>query len=51
MNIDRVGNTSAASVPIALHQAVKDNFVERGDLVLLLAFGGGITWGSMLIEY
>ncbi|MFW6456904.1 MAG: beta-ketoacyl-ACP synthase III [Planctomycetota bacterium] len=51
MNIDRVGNTSAASVPIALHDAVEDNSVQRGDLVLLLAFGGGITWGSMLLTY
>lgn len=51
MNIDRVGNTSAASIPIALHDAVEEGFVQRGDLVLLVAFGGGITWGSILLEY
>jgi len=51
MNIDRVGNTSAASIPIALHEAVQKGLVRRGDLVLLLAFGGGVTWASMLLRY
>lgn len=51
MNIDRFGNTSAASVPLALDEARKEGRVERGDLVLLLAFGGGLTWGSLLLRY
>lgn len=45
------GNTSAASVPMALDTAVRDGRVQRGDLVLLEAFGGGLTWGSALIRY
>ncbi len=45
------GNTSAASVPMALDVAVRDGRVKRGDLVLLEAFGGGFTWGSALIRY
>jgi len=51
MNIDRVGNTSAASIPLAMDEAVARGALERGDLVLLLAFGGGLTWGSMLLRY
>lgn len=45
------GNTSAASVPMALDLAVRDGRVKRGDLLLLEAFGGGFTWGSALIRY
>ena len=45
------GNTSAASVPMALDVAVQDGRVKRGDLLLLEAFGGGFTWGSALIRY
>lgn len=45
------GNTSAASVPMALDVAVRDGRVKRGDLLLLEAFGGGLTWGSALIRY
>ena len=51
MNIDRYGNTSAASVPLALYEARENGAIERGDLVLLLAFGGGLTWGSLLLRY
>jgi 3-oxoacyl-[acyl-carrier-protein] synthase-3 len=51
MNIDHAGNTSAASIPIALDEAVQEERLERGDLLLLLAFGGGVTWGSMLLRY
>ena len=51
MNIDRVGNTSAASIPLALDEAVREGRLERGDLVVFLAFGGGLTWASMLIRY
>ncbi|MFW5923947.1 MAG: 3-oxoacyl-[acyl-carrier-protein] synthase III C-terminal domain-containing protein, partial [Planctomycetota bacterium] len=51
MNIDRVGNTSAASIPLALYDAVQEGKLNRGDLLLMVAFGGGITWGSMLLTY
>jgi 3-oxoacyl-[acyl-carrier-protein] synthase-3 len=45
------GNTSAASVPLALDTAVRDGRIQRGDLLLLEAFGGGFTWGSALVRY
>ena len=45
------GNTSAASVPLALDVAVRDGRIKRGDIILLEAFGGGFTWGSALIKY
>jgi 3-oxoacyl-[acyl-carrier-protein] synthase-3 len=45
------GNTSAASVPLALDTAIRDGRIRRGDLLLLEAFGGGFTWGASLIRY
>ncbi len=58
MSMDRVvvtvgqhGNTSAASVPLALDVAVRDGRIRRGDVILMEAFGGGFTWGSALIRY
>jgi 3-oxoacyl-[acyl-carrier-protein] synthase-3 len=51
VTVDRHGNTSAASVPLALDEAVRDGRIKRGDLLLLEAFGGGFTWGSALIRY
>lgn len=58
MPMDRViltvrehGNTSAASVPMALDTAIRDGRVKRGDLLLLEAFGGGFTWGASLVRY
>ena len=45
------GNTSAASVPLALTEAVKDDRIKKGDLVLMEAMGGGLTWGSALIRW
>ncbi|MBI2882700.1 MAG: ketoacyl-ACP synthase III [Candidatus Methylomirabilis oxyfera] len=51
MNIDRYGNTSAASIPIAMDEAVRTGRLKRGDLLLLTAFGGGFTWGSALIRW
>lgn len=50
-NLEVYGNTSAASVPLALDEAVKAGRVASGDLVLLLAFGSGLTWGSALIRW
>jgi 3-oxoacyl-[acyl-carrier-protein] synthase-3 len=51
VTVDRHGNTSAASVPLALDEAVRDGRLQRGQLVLLEAFGGGFTWGSALLRY
>jgi 3-oxoacyl-[acyl-carrier-protein] synthase-3 len=50
-NIDRYGNTSAASVPLALSEALDTGFVKKGDLVLMPTFGGGFTWGAGLIQF
>ncbi|HYA48644.1 MAG TPA: 3-oxoacyl-[acyl-carrier-protein] synthase III C-terminal domain-containing protein, partial [Burkholderiales bacterium] len=50
-NIDRLGNTTAASIPIALDEAVKDGRVRPGHLVALTAFGSGYTWASALIRW
>jgi 3-oxoacyl-[acyl-carrier-protein] synthase III len=51
ITVDRHGNTSAASVPLALAVAVKDGRIKKGDLVLLEAMGGGFTWGAVLIRW
>jgi len=51
VNVDRYGNTSAASVAIALDEAVTAGLIQRGDLVLLVVFGAGLTWGAALIEW
>ena len=51
VTVDRHGNTSAASVPLALDHAVRSGQVKRGELLLLEAFGGGFTWGSALLRY
>jgi 3-oxoacyl-[acyl-carrier-protein] synthase-3 len=51
ITVDRHGNTSSASVPLALDEAVRDGRIKRGDMLLLEAFGGGFTWGSALIKY
>lgn len=50
-NIHKYGNTTAASIPIALSEAIEQGKVKRGDLVCLAAFGSGFTWGSVLLEY
>jgi len=50
-NIDKYGNTTAASIPIALHEAVKLGKIRQGDLVCLVAFGSGFTWGSILMRW
>ncbi|MBK4716370.1 MULTISPECIES: beta-ketoacyl-ACP synthase III [Tenebrionibacter/Tenebrionicola group] len=51
VTLDRHGNTSAASVPAALDEAVRDGRIKKGQLVLLEAFGGGFTWGSALVRF
>ena len=50
-NVDRFGNTSAASIPIALDECVQKGLIKSGDLVLLTAFGAGLVWGSVLIRW
>jgi 3-oxoacyl-[acyl-carrier-protein] synthase III len=51
ITVDRHANTSAASVPLALHTAVSDGRIKRGDLVMIEAMGGGFTWGASLIRW
>jgi 3-oxoacyl-[acyl-carrier-protein] synthase-3 len=51
VTVDRHGNTSAASVPLALDEAVRSGKIKRGDKLLLEAFGGGFTWASALVRY
>jgi 3-oxoacyl-[acyl-carrier-protein] synthase III len=51
LNLDRYGNTSAASIPIALDEAVRQGRIKDGNLVMLGAFGAGLTWASALIRW
>ena len=51
LTVDRHGNTSAASIPLAFDEAVRDGRIKAGDTVLMEAFGGGFTWGSVLLKY
>lgn len=51
VTVDRHGNTSAASIPLAFDVAVRDGRIQRGDVVLMEGFGGGFTWGSVLLRY
>ena len=51
VTVDRHGNTSAASIPLALDTAVRDGRIQRGQVLLMEAFGGGFTWGSALVKY
>jgi 3-oxoacyl-[acyl-carrier-protein] synthase-3 len=51
INLDRYGNTSAASIPLALEEAWAAGRIKHGDLVLLVAFGAGLTWGATLLRW
>jgi 3-oxoacyl-[acyl-carrier-protein] synthase-3 len=51
VTVDKHGNTSAASIPLALDVAVRDGRIKRGETILMEAFGGGFTWGSVLMKY
>ena len=51
INLERYGNTSSASIPIALDEANRSGRIREGDILLLDAFGGGMTWGSTLIRW
>ena len=51
MTVDVHANTSAASVPLALDQAVRDGRIQRGNIIVLEAMGGGFTWGASVVRY
>ena len=51
INVDRFGNTAAATIPIALDEAVRDGRVKRDDLIVMVSFGGGFTWGSAALHF
>lgn len=51
VNLDKYGNTSAASIPVALDEAYRRNLIKKGDVVLLVAFGAGLTWGSTVLRW
>lgn len=51
INVDRYGNTSAASIPIALHEALLEGKIQKGDKVLLVSFGAGVTWAATALEW
>ncbi len=51
VTVDKHGNTSAASIPLALDTAVRDGRIKRGETILMEAFGGGFTWGAVLVKY
>lgn len=51
VNLNKVGNMSAASVPVALDEANRKGLIKKGDVVLLVAFGGGLTWGSAIMKW
>jgi hypothetical protein len=50
-NLERYGNTSAASIPIALCEAVEEGVLRRGDLVVCVGFGAGLTWGATALRW
>ena len=50
-NIQKYGNTTAASIPIALHEAVEKKILKKGDILVLAAFGSGFSWGSAIIKW
>jgi 3-oxoacyl-[acyl-carrier-protein] synthase-3 len=51
VNVQRYGNTSAASIPLALYEALEEGRIKKGDYVLLVGFGAGLTWGAYLIRW
>ena len=51
VNLDKYGNMSSASVPVALDEAVQKGFIKKGDIVVLVGFGAGLTWGSSVIKW
>ena len=50
-NLDKVGNTSGASVPLLLDEIIRNKSLQRGDIIVLSGFGAGLTWGSVVMRY
>ena len=51
VNLDKYGNTSSASIPIALNEAIEKGRIKKGDKVCLVGFGAGLTYGSVIFDY
>lgn len=51
VNLDKYGNMSSASIPVALDEAYRKSMINRGDIVLLVAFGTGLTWGFLVLKW
>ena len=51
INIEKYGNTSAASIPIALREMIEKNLLKKGNIIILTSFGAGFVWGSILMEW
>jgi 3-oxoacyl-[acyl-carrier-protein] synthase-3 len=51
VTLDKQGNTSSASIPLALDGAIRDGRIERGQLLMMEGFGAGLAWGSALVRY
>jgi 3-oxoacyl-[acyl-carrier-protein] synthase-3 len=51
INLGKYGNMSSASIPVALDEAYRDNKINNGDVVVMVGFGAGLTWGSMVIKW
>ena len=51
LNVERVGNTSAASIPLAIHEAAAAGRLRAGDKIISVAFGSGVTWGGIALEW
>ena len=50
-NLHKYGNTSSASIPIALDEAYREGHIDKGDRILIVGFGAGLTWGASIIEW
>ena len=51
INLEHYGNTSAASIPIVLSESIEKGLIKKGDKIILVAFGGGLTWSGLLIQW
>ncbi|MCL0081470.1 3-oxoacyl-ACP synthase, partial [Peptococcaceae bacterium] len=51
VNVDKYGNTSAASIPLALDDALRQGRIKPGDNILMIAFGGGLTWAATIVKW
>ena len=51
VNVNRYGNTSSATIGICLDEMIREGLIKKGQNILLTAFGGGLTWGSIIIKY